>query len=208
MVVSIGGGNEMIAPRLNPEDVRVFLAEDSGHKRDSIISSLGAYGLDRSITVAKTYDEALAFIEAQTPHSMDANIFLFDGGLHPDNPKSLRDGERLATVLFEKFSRPLTEVIGNASTQLADLGLTNKQQDSIFGYGTFDAVRSIARQQMQSEALLAGVSAVQDGGVGWSAQFPWTDYEKIGPTVFQAVVPKKIRQRIERQSGIGRAVRS
>lgn len=190
---------ELVVPKLNPEAVKVFLAEDDERKRDAIVSSLGDFGLDHSLTIATTYEEAEAYVIAQEPHALTANVFLFDGGLDSDNSRALWHGSTLAAQLFSKYIQPLKAVTDKAAEELKELGLTRNQVSTIFDYKVASAVHEVARRQLQSEALLAGVSRVRDGEIGDVAQFPWTPYAEVGKTVFDSVIPNAVRKKIAKQ---------
>lgn len=90
-------------------------------------------------------------------------------------------------------------VTDRAAEELKGLGLTRNQVGSIIDYRVATAVHDIARRQLQSEALLVGVSRVRDGEIGAVAQFSWAPYREIGKIVFEAVVPQSIRNKMSKQ---------
>lgn len=190
---------QLIFPRLNPDQVHVFLAEDSPEKREAILSSLGEFGINNTVTVATTYDEAHDFITAQEPGALTANVFLLDGALDANNPGMLWHGRRLAGTLLGKYAQPLTAVTDKAAEEFRALGLTRRQAEGILDYRVRESVYGIARQRLQAEAVLVGVSRVHDGEIGDAAQYPWVDYDAVGEVVYQSVVPQAVRNKIAKQ---------
>lgn len=187
-----------IVPKLAPDEVKVFLAEDSPQKREAILQSLGEFGMDHSVTIATTMGEAEEFIRAQEPHALTANVFLLDGSLSPHEDRILRDGSDLASMLFTKYFGPLRTVARGAQEALKELGLTRAETETIV---VPDALRQIALRQLHGEALIAGVSRVSNGSISYAAQLPWIQYKQAGEEVFNTVVPPKVRKRLERQKG-------
>lgn len=106
MLAGTTSSGDLVVPRLNPADVKLFLAEDDALKRDVVLSSLGAFSLDHSVTVATNYKEAEEFIASQQPHALTANVFLFDGGLDPNDSRMLWHGSRLAAQLLASTFNP------------------------------------------------------------------------------------------------------
>lgn len=193
------GNTEPLTPRLNPADVRVFLAEDDQQKRDEIVASLGDFGLNHSITVATSLEEANVFIAGQRPHELMANVFLLDGGLNSNDPESLWHGSHLGAKLLSSYAQPMESVTDTAAGRLKELGLTRNQVDSVIDSRMVAAIRNIARQQLQSEALLVGISRVPEGGLSHVAQLPWIEYRDVGKLVFDSVVPRSFRSKMETQ---------
>lgn len=183
-------------PSFAPEEARIFLAEDSSAKRDSIIRSLEEFGLGHSVTVATSMGEALEYVDGQIPHELDFNVFLLDGSLDPKEHRILRDGTEIAYRLFNRYQAPFMSVVDQASLILKELGLTARQRKEVMAA---QHLSEIVLTQLQSEALIAGISSVDSGRVRFGAQLPLIDYKNAGQVVYETAVPAKIRRSIERQ---------
>lgn len=184
----------LVVPKLTPETVRVFIAEDDEDKREAVVASLHAFGLGESIQLADSYDKAAAVMEAQVPGNLSANVFLLDGNL--DDTPNMWHGKRLANILARKYMAPLEELVDNATNVLKEGGLTRRQISEIVKTA---AVHDIAAQRLGAEALLVGISRVDKGELGHPAQIPRADYKTVGETVYNTVIPVQVRNKIAKQ---------
>ena len=199
---------KIICPQLTPETVHVFIAEDSASKREIMLASLGEYGLAHNVEVADTYEAAEEYIARQVPGKLTSNVLLLDGNLDVSKPRVLWHGSNLADQLLEKFMepvKPLADIIvasiQEARNRLREIGMPKDEIElMIRGQHALDLTSRIAKQQLQTEALLVGVSGVEEGGIGYPAQIPHTDYHQVGKTVFEQVIPFSTRNRIAKQA--------
>jgi CheY-like chemotaxis protein len=189
---------EFFVPRLTPETVSVFLAEDSPGKRDVVIAGLGKWGLDHSVTIATSWGEAQDFIEAQQPGALEANVFILDGNLTLGQSNTW-EGSRLAMSLRNKFYKPFQDLTERALTDMRAQGVS--LTEAIRATDSMSILRGVATRQMQSEALLVGISPNYDGALPEGiAQVPIVDYRSAGNVVYDRVIPKKLRLQLARQT--------
>ena len=196
-VMNAVASEKMICPRLTPETVSVFIAEDDESKVQYMLASLGEYGMAHSVEVADTYPAAEEYIARQVPGELTSNVFLLDGNLDRTKPGTQWHGSNLAGQLVEKFMepvKPLADVIvakiRETRNQLREIGLPKDEIELLIrGRRALDLTNRIARQQLQTQALLVGVSRVEEGALGYPAQIPRIDdYRQVGKIVFGHVM--------------------
>lgn len=192
----LAGGLDIPYPQLKPEEVKVFLAEDSELKREAVVASLTGLGLAHDLTIATTYSEAENFIQAQEPGELAANVFLLDGQLDESRPGGQRQGDALLQLLFRKYTDPLMTQVLAAGESLKRERLTRRQIDEIIHQ---DAVFKVAGQILRKEALVVGISRTDKGELGSPAQVSHAPYSAVGHVVFELAVPEATRNRIAKQ---------
>lgn len=186
----------IVAPQLQgPSEARVFLVDDSEAKRDAVIESLETFGLAGSLVVAKTMEEAEAYIDVQVPGSLDSNVFLLDGNIDERYPSDLRHGDLLAGRLVGKYSAPLTEITDTALEALKAQGLSNSEIEKILGHPSWK-IHEVCVARLHTEALVVGISRDSHGSIH-DAQIPITSYQEVGKTVFETIISRKVRRRLE-----------
>jgi len=195
--VWLAGGSEIPRPQLKPEEVRVFLAEDSEVKREAAVASLTEFNLTQGLITASTYAEAEEFVRAQEPGQLAANVFLLDGELDEVQAGGQRQGDGLLHLLFEKYSDPIITHLLNAITSLKLDGFTTRKQiDTIINQGAaFTAAGDILRK----EVLVVGISRTDKGKLSSPAQVPLAPHDAVGAVVFEMVVPEATRNKIAKQ---------
>ena len=182
--------SELVFPRLEPAEVRVFLAEDSTGKREDIVASLAAVGLAHSVTIATNYVEAEEFIRAQEPGSLQANVYLLDGNLDPESDNTSQ-GWHLARTLLDKYTAPIMAIRESAERDLKALSLSGKAVAKLLG-GSPTVVTEVGLARLHSEAFLTSVSLESKNSIDPIGQRPWTPYKEVGQTVFDAVIPRTV----------------
>ncbi len=192
----LAGGSEIVCPQIKPEDIKVFLAEDSASKREAVVTSLTELGLAQNLITARTYAEAEVFMQAQEPGQLAANVFLLDGQLDETRRGGQRQGDELAQTLFRKYTDPLMTRVLAAGESLKREGLTRREIDKIIQQ---EAVYNVAAQRLGREALLVGISRTDKGELGMPAQVSLAPYSEVGQVVFQLAVPEATRNRITKQ---------
>lgn len=186
---------EIAFPQLTLETAKVFIAEDDDSKLQDILKSLGTVGLDRCVEIATTYTEAEEYVEAQIPGQLTANIFLFDGNLDSSTPNVMWHGSALAAALYRKYRDPLSAINDRATAFFLEEGFTQEQVQEIVTSLPTDA---LAANRLTSEALLVGISRVDKGELGYPAQIPRADYQKVGGKILGAL-PSEIRNNLLRK---------
>ncbi len=186
---------EIVFPKLTLETARVFIAEDDDSKLQDILKSLGTVGLDQSVEVATTYKEAVGYMETQIPGQLTANVFLLDGNLDSSTPNVMWHGNALAGTLYRKYRDPLSAITDRATAFFVGEGFTQQQIQKIV---TDLPLNSLAANQLTSEALLVGTSRTHEGELGYPAQIPRADYQKVGGKILGAL-PAEIRNNLLRK---------
>ena len=147
-----------VFPHLRPQEVKVFIADDSSSKVEKMVESLGSVGLAHFVEIVATLEEAEEYIERQKPGAMVSNVYLLDGNLDPGRPDYFGNGCDLASLLFDKYW-PMS---GNNQRSAVEL--------------------------LQKEILIAGVSRDSKGEIPFVAQHPWIPHYKVGPIIYRSVV--------------------
>lgn len=183
----------LVVPKLTPDTVRVFVADDDQYKRDYVVDSLAEFGLADGIVAVGTYDEAEAFMSRQVPGQLEANVIVLDGELDETKPSGTAQGSRIASILFGKYRQPLEDLVDGVTETLKEGGLTRRQVDEIINPS---GVHAIATQQLGKEALLVGISRTEALAY---AQIPRVSTQDVGRVVFETVIPEPIRNKIAKQ---------
>ncbi len=184
--------SEIAFPKLTPETARVFIAEDDDYKVEKAVESLGQVGLAENVAVARTWDEAEAYVGAQIPGELAANIFLLDGELDETRPGGRQQGSALVARMFRKYREPLSVIVDQAIEFFTSKGLTEEQARELV---RTDSLDKLAANSLTSEVLFVGISRTDEGALRYPAQIPHADYQKVGGKILGAL-PQEIRNNL------------
>ncbi len=188
---------EIVYPWLaNVGEIKIFLADDTKSKRDTVFASLGALGLGENafVEVATDFEQAQRFMNRQQPGALEANVFMIDGSFGGVN-SALTQGPRLFGELFRRYFEPIEEVAEAAEAKLQHVlnsGLTLAQLKQVVN---LDAVIEVAVAVLQRDALFMGISDSKEGQLRL-AQIPRIEsLTNVGEVILKNVLGSKDYQK-------------